>query len=219
MLTRTSACTSANTLRQAANPPTKHETVPRKATQHATTAVLKAMSRESAHRRRNQSRVTNVVKRVTSPESARIRIQASALAVVAAGLVATVVVVVVAAAAVKSAISVVKLGISLGTVPKQVMEVTAVVVVAALEEVAATADAAVARPATLAAALATCLATALKDKSATTVSQQPVAFLQLTRSGGEVGHLSRDCTAEASGERVCYKCKQPGHVQAACPNA
>ncbi|KAJ5584110.1 zinc knuckle domain-containing protein [Penicillium hispanicum] len=36
--------------------------------------------------------------------------------------------------------------------------------------------------------------------------------------GGEVGHVSRDCTTEARGERVCYKCKQPGHVQAACPN-
>lgn len=36
--------------------------------------------------------------------------------------------------------------------------------------------------------------------------------------GGEVGHVSRDCPSEARGERVCYKCKQPGHVQAACPN-
>ncbi|OJJ44195.1 hypothetical protein ASPZODRAFT_145306 [Penicilliopsis zonata CBS 506.65] len=36
--------------------------------------------------------------------------------------------------------------------------------------------------------------------------------------GGEVGHVSRDCPTEAKGERVCYKCKQPGHVQAACPN-
>lgn len=34
--------------------------------------------------------------------------------------------------------------------------------------------------------------------------------------GGEVGHVSRDCPTEARGERVCYKCKQPGHVQAAC---
>ena len=37
------------------------------------------------------------------------------------------------------------------------------------------------------------------------------------RSGGEVGHLSRDCPTEASSERVCYKCKQPGHIQSACP--
>lgn len=46
-------------------------------------------------------------------------------------------------------------------------------------------------------------------------------FLILTKVidlGGEVGHVSRDCTTEARGERVCYKCKQPGHVQAACPN-
>lgn len=36
--------------------------------------------------------------------------------------------------------------------------------------------------------------------------------------GGEIGHVSRDCSTEAKGERVCYQCKQPGHVQAACPN-
>ena len=61
-------------------------------------------------------------------------------------------------------------------------------------------------------------------------------FLGLMIIGGEVGHLSRDCPSEPSSERVCYKvylteqhfrvtgcinisqCKQPGHVQAACPN-
>ena len=61
-------------------------------------------------------------------------------------------------------------------------------------------------------------------------------FLGLMITGGEVGHLSRDCPSEPSSERVCYKvrlteqhfrftactkisqCKQPGHVQAACPN-
>ena len=35
--------------------------------------------------------------------------------------------------------------------------------------------------------------------------------------GGETGHLSRDCPSEITQERVCYRCKQPGHVQAACP--
>ena len=35
-------------------------------------------------------------------------------------------------------------------------------------------------------------------------------------TGGEQGHLSRDCPSEPSSERVCYKCKQPGHIQAAC---
>jgi len=43
-------------------------------------------------------------------------------------------------------------------------------------------------------------------------------LLTLRLLGGEVGHLSRDCPSESSSERVCYKCKQPGHVQAACPN-
>lgn len=37
-------------------------------------------------------------------------------------------------------------------------------------------------------------------------------------TGGEVGHVSRDCPTEAKGERVCYNCKQPGHIQSACPN-
>lgn len=39
-----------------------------------------------------------------------------------------------------------------------------------------------------------------------------------TAKGGDLGHVSRDCPTEAKGERVCYKCKQPGHVQADCPN-
>ena len=61
-------------------------------------------------------------------------------------------------------------------------------------------------------------------------------LIELMIIGGEVGHLSRDCPSEPSSERVCYKvylseqhsrstactnisqCKQPGHVQAACPN-
>ncbi|KAL2836548.1 hypothetical protein BJX68DRAFT_250584 [Aspergillus pseudodeflectus] len=38
------------------------------------------------------------------------------------------------------------------------------------------------------------------------------------KKGGEVGHVSRDCPTEAKGERVCYNCKQPGHIQSACPN-
>lgn len=82
---------------------------------------------------------------------------------------------------------------------------------------------AVPRPATPAVDSATWLGTALRARSATTVSQ---FFLMGRRQrdradqilGGEVGHVSRDCTTEARGERVCYKCKQPGHVQAACPN-
>jgi hypothetical protein len=85
---------------------------------------------------------------------------------------------------------------------------------------------------TLAAVMDTWPVTVLKARSATTVSTDhilaslpPVASPKIHKltfffciSGGEVGHVSRDCPTEASGERVCYKCKQPGHVQAACPN-
>lgn len=35
--------------------------------------------------------------------------------------------------------------------------------------------------------------------------------------GGELGHISKDCPSEMSQERVCYRCKQPGHLQADCP--
>ena len=77
-----------------------------------------------------------------------------------------------------------------------------------------------ARPVTLAAATAICRATVPRARNVTIVS----LMINLTESrlinptGGEVGHLSRDCPSETSSERVCYKCKQPGHVQAACPN-
>lgn len=79
------------------------------------------------------------------------------------------------------------------------------------------------RPATPAGDMVTCHATVLKDRSATTVSFGPLATRTATLPltlivGGEVGHLSRDCPSEPSSERVCYKCKQPGHVQASCPN-
>ncbi|KAF2491579.1 hypothetical protein BU16DRAFT_122460 [Lophium mytilinum] len=76
--------------------------------------------------------------------------------------------------------------------------------------------------ATPAVAMDICRATALKARSATTVSPLITFSKQLANaeslSGGEVGHLSRDCPSETSNERVCYKCKQPGHVQASCPN-
>lgn len=85
--------------------------------------------------------------------------------------------------------------------------------------------AAVSRLATLAVASDTWLATAPTDRSATTVGyctlhnlSGSVRHANTVFLGGEVGHVSRDCPTEAKGERVCYNCKQPGHVQAACPN-
>ena len=96
--------------------------------------------------------------------------------------------------------------------------VVTVVVVVALEVAMAVS---VPRPATAAEASATCHATARKDRSATTVRLKLSRVLEipLTRlSGGETGHLSRDCPAEQSNERVCYRCKQAGHLQSQCPN-
>ena len=77
------------------------------------------------------------------------------------------------------------------------------------------------RLATLVAATVTCLEIALKGRNVTTVSicnPQRGALQMLMTLGGEVGHLSRDCPSEPSSERVCYKCKQPGHIQAVCVN-
>ncbi|KAH9826404.1 zinc knuckle domain protein, partial [Teratosphaeria destructans] len=54
--------------------------------------------------------------------------------------------------------------------------------------------------------------------AAATAAAAAAARRATRAAGGEVGHLSRECPSEASSERVCYKCKQPGHVQAACPN-
>lgn len=83
--------------------------------------------------------------------------------------------------------------------------------------------AAVGRPATRAEDTGTWRETARRVKSATTVSSPSLVRCRTEESyqmnpGGELGHVSRDCPTEASGERVCYKCKQPGHVQVACPN-
>jgi cellular nucleic acid-binding protein len=41
--------------------------------------------------------------------------------------------------------------------------------------------------------------------------------LTFWQPGGEYGHLSKDCSTPST-DRVCYKCKQPGHIQAECPN-
>lgn len=82
------------------------------------------------------------------------------------------------------------------------------------------------RRAILAEDMATCHGTAPRVKSAIIVRPFPcfATFFRrrlnqpLISIGGEVGHLSRDCPSEPSSERVCYKCKQPGHIQAVCAN-
>jgi hypothetical protein len=72
-----------------------------------------------------------------------------------------------------------------------------VVVKAALAVVARPAS----RPATLAEATATCRGTARAGRSATTVCL--TSRDTTDKSGGTVGHLSRDCPNEQ--DRVCYK--------------
>lgn len=129
----------------------------------------------------------------------------------------------------KNATNAVKLVILRATALKVVAEVTtAVVEEAAATEVVMVADILVVaveevevKLATLVAGLVIWLATAPKARSATTVSgshAREVLVLLTNHPGGEVGHLSRDCPSEPSSERTCYKCKQPGHVQASCPN-
>lgn len=167
---------------------------------------------ESALQPPRRSPATVVVRLVTS--------LANALSQVPVTTTMLVVLAVLAVLAVRSATSAARSDILLATAPRA--EVTAVDMVVAT--VVAMVDAS--RLATLAVVTATWLAIAPRVRSATTVSEQLSIgvffslFEQMTYDcflGGEVGHVSRDCPTEANGERVCYKCKQPGHVQAACP--
>ena len=64
-----------------------------------------------------------------------------------------------------------------------------------------------ARPFTPAVAMVPCLVTAPRARSvaiATSAIDLPEPRL-VSSTGGEVGHLSRDCPSETSSERVCYK--------------
>ena len=68
--------------------------------------------------------------------------------------------------------------------------------------------------------MAMCPVNAIRGKNVITVStlQGTISTNADLHTGGETGHLSRECPSEVSSERTCYKCRQPGHVQAACPN-
>lgn len=111
----------------------------------------------------------------------------------------------------------------LATLPATAPKGVTTVVTALADTVVSVVLVVVNRPATPAVASATWPVTALRVRSATTVSYIS-GFLTFSGNlltqylGGEVGHVSRDCPTEAKGERMCYKCKQPGHVQSACPN-
>jgi hypothetical protein len=159
-------------------------TVLRKATQSATTVVEKVTSLANARPLPNQNPVTDVVKKATSHVNAQTKSLARAVAAVdgavAVVAVATLAAVVTleaeaaaAAVAVKSATNVVKLVTLHVTAPRAAAEAAAVVVVVA----------AVVRPATPAAASVTCLATAPRARSATTVSSScPLSSQSLTNN-------------------------------------
>ena len=124
----------------------------------------------------------------------------------------------------KNATSVARSAILPATALKAVLvDLEAAIVVedtAAAAAAAALVDEVEGKPATHAAGTDICLAIVRMDRDVTIVRDleklaPPLLTLAL---GGENGHLSRDCPREATSERVCYKCKQPGHVQAACPN-
>lgn len=188
--------------------------------------------------RRRRNPAIAVPKSATSPVIvpilAQVREQPVDLVVVVLVLAATAVVV----EAGRSAINAARSGTLLVIAPRMagVEEDTKLREAMAVEEVAmevameVVVHVKVVKPVTHAAVTVTCLAIALKARSATTVSRAsfrkiwesdislPSITLANRTLGGEVGHLSRDCPSEASTERVCYKCKQPGHIQAVCVN-
>jgi hypothetical protein len=165
---------------------------------------------------RRRSPVTLAAKLVTWRANAP-RLTLAPVAVAGAVLVPVLVVAVVLAV-VKSATSAARSDISLVIVTRADMAINLTAAGTVVDVVAAElAD----NPATPVADTDTCLATAPRVRNVTTVSlprPRPWRKILTSSPGGEVGHLSRECPSEVSNERVCYKCKQPGHVQAACPN-
>jgi guanyl-specific ribonuclease Sa len=137
----------------------------------------------------------------------------------------------VAAVSMSSVTSAVRPDISLATaLLPEMMDIAVAAVEAALEAAvvasavaAAQAAEAAISSATLAAVSVTFPVTALPVRSATTVSFAKIQalwpWIDAHSVGGNFGHVSRNCPEEPSNDRICYKCKQPGHLQAACPNA
>lgn len=193
---------------------TKRGIALRREHQHATTVAARAISAESALslRKRGNSRrrpATDATSPATSPATAPTRLPVVWVAVPVPVLVPV---------ATSSATNAASTATLLGTVRRvDTAAATTVLDMAAGTEEARAAE----RRATPVVATATCLETARRVRNATTVS---LLVLDVTVAqsntpvGGEVGHLSRDCPSEASSERVCYKCKQPGHLQSQCPN-
>lgn len=204
-------------------------TAPRKATQSATTVAVKVTSLVNAQLLPNRNPATDVVKKAMFLVNAPTKNLARAVVAVDGAVVVEVVAILVAAATPVAAAAVKNVTSAARSVTLHATAPRAGAVGMAVEEVTgadtATEEGEVApaaRHATPAADSVTCLVTVPRARNATTVSSEVIVlFFKLPTNkplGGEVGHLSRDCPSEASGERVCYKCKQPGHVQASCPN-
>lgn len=202
-------------------------TAPRKATQSATTVAVKVTSLVNAQLLPNRNPATDVVKKAMFLVNAPTKNLARAVVAVDGAVVVEVVAILVAAAtpvaaaAVKNVTSAAR-SVTLHATAPRAGAVDMVVEEATEADTATEEVAPAARHATPAADSVTCLVTVPRARNATTVSSEVIVlFFKLPTNkplGGEVGHLSRDCPSEASGERVCYKCKQPGHVQASCPN-
>ena len=194
---------------------TRLVTVPNEEHQHVTTAEAKVTSAANVTSRRKRRLVTVVARRGIYLVTAPTRVAVLDGEGTPAGEGEEVV------GAVKNATSAARSATLLATaakVGKAVSEAAILVEGTEAEEVEA--EEVAAKRATPVADTAICRATVPTDKDATIVRvlDPSIDDLLTQPPGGENGHLSRDCPREATSERVCYKCKQPGHVQAACPN-
>ena len=198
----------------------KLATVLPKAILHAITAANKVICLVNVRKPKRKGHVINAGRPVTGLVTAQ-----------KAGIIVVVVAAAAAAAAweaprVRNATNVGKWDILRVTAARAVAVGMEAATAAGMAEGAVTAAACEVKLVTLVEAMVICREIAHKVKNVTIVSGLKYAGVtsfswsqqaNVLYSGGEVGHLSRDCPSEASSERVCYKCKEPGHLQAACP--
>jgi hypothetical protein len=159
-------------------------TAPRKATQSATTVVVKVTSLVNARLLLNRNPATDVVKKAMFPVNAPTKILARAVVAVDGAVVVVVAAILVVAATLAAAAKNVTSAARLVTLHATALRAEAVdmAVEEAMEADTATEEgevAAAARHATPAADSVTCLVTVHRARNATTVSLKPSFFLQL----------------------------------------